>query len=173
MITFSYCAMNANGHETAGTVEALTLQAASELLKRQGLFPTHMAERAAGHRAAARATAAGPATGFFASRLKGRLLCEFTRQLATLLDAGMPLLRSLRLLQEQQADPGGRQVLGGLAEAIEGGSSFSESLARYPRSFDRLYVSMARAGEVLGALDKVLVRQAEYLEKRRRMGRKV
>lgn len=172
MNLFRYCAVNANGQETAGTVEAPTLAAATDLLKRQGLFPTHLAEKS-GRRQAVQANATGPATGFLSPRLKGKALCEFTRQLSTLLEAGMPLLRSLRLLQQQQSDPVGRQVLGGLAEAIEGGSSFSEALGRYPRSFDRLYVSMARAGEVSGALDQVLDRQAEYLEKRRRLGKKV
>jgi type IV pilus assembly protein PilC len=171
MNLFRYCAVNANGQETAGTLEAPTLAVATDLLKRQGLFPTHLTEKSS-RRQAVQTSTAGPVTGFFAPRLKGRTLCEFTRQLSTLLEAGMPLVRSLRLLQ-QQSDPVTRQVLDGLTEAIEGGSSFSEALARYPRSFDRLYVSMAKAGEASGALDQVLDRQAEYLEKRRRLGKKV
>lgn len=173
MNTFNYCAMDAVGHESQGTIEAMTEQAASEKIRRQGLFPTQLVERASGGRAPRKAVAPAAAGHLFGPRLKGKALCDFTRQLATLLDAGMPLLRALRLLEQQQTDLGGKQVISRLGEAIEGGSSFCEALGQHPRSFDRLYVSMARAGEISGALDQVLDRQAEYLEKRRRIGRKV
>jgi type IV pilus assembly protein PilC len=173
MLTFSYCAMNAAGHESSGTLEAVDQATAAEQLKRQGLFPTNLVERGAAK--SRRSERAQPVTisGFFAPRLPAKALSEFTRQLATLLEAGMPLLRSLRLLQLQYQDAGSKQVVSSLAEAIESGTSFSEALAQQPRTFDQLYVSMARAGEASGMLEQVLRRQAEYLEKRRRIGKKV
>jgi type IV pilus assembly protein PilC len=173
MQTFSYCAMNATGLEMQGTLEAVDQQTAAEQLKRQGLFPTDLRQRGTTRSRQAKPVRTQAAAGWFAPRLKGKVLCEFTRQLATLLAAGMPLLRSLRLLQLQQPDQTGKRIIGSLAEAIEAGSSFSEALKAQPRSFDHLYVSMAKAGEASGALEQVLLKQAEYLEKRRRIGKKV
>src|SRR5258708_31222793 len=89
-------------------------------------------------------------------------LTSFTRQLATLLDAGMPLLRSLRLLNEQEPNRYFKQVIADLALSIEAGGSFSEALAQYPRIFDRLYVNMIKAGELGGMLETSLKRLAEF-----------
>ena len=172
MNTFRYRAMTAEGRETEGTIQAPDQQAAGEQLKRQGLYPIQLTENAPRRRTQEAAPAVA-ARSFFGPRLKGKALADFTRQLSTLLEAGMPLLRALRLLEQQHSDPAGKRVIGDLGAAIEGGAAFSEALAQHPRSFDRLYVSMARAGEISGALDQVLDRQAEYLEKRRRIGKKV
>jgi type IV pilus assembly protein PilC len=173
MLTFSYSAMNAAGHEMQGTLEAADQQMAADQLKRQGLFPTDLSERGGAKARQAAPARTQPTGGLFAPRLKSKLLCEFTRQLATLLEAGMPLLRSLRLLQLQQQNPPEKRIIGALAEAIEAGSSFTEALRTQPRTFDHLYISMAKAGEASGALEQVLLKQAEYLEKRRRIGKKV
>ena len=102
-------------------------------------------------------------------------LCTTTRQLATLLEAGLPLVRALRTLQRQAKGqkPALFAVMGHLADAVEGGATFSEALATNPRTFNRLYVSMVRAGEASGAMEIVLVRLAEFMEKAQRIAGKV
>jgi len=97
----------------------------------------------------------------------------FTRQLATLVDAGMPLLRGLRILLKQERQPALRDALSGMGEAVESGSTFSEALGQYPRIFDRLFVSMVRAGEAGGVLEVVLTRLAEFMEKAERIKNRV
>ena len=101
----------------------------------------------------------------FSGRIKLRRVAVFTRQLATLLEAGMPLLRGLRLLQEQETHPPLKRVIGEIGFAIEGGNTLSEALAQYPRIFDRLYVNMVKAGELGGAMETALQRLAGFMEK--------
>jgi type IV pilus assembly protein PilC len=98
-------------------------------------------------------------------RVPKKVLAVFTRQLATLIQAGMPLLRGLRTLREQEESPALKKILGEVAEAIEGGSSLSEALSRHPKTFSRLYLNMVKAGELGGALDVTLRRLTEFLEK--------
>jgi type IV pilus assembly protein PilC len=107
------------------------------------------------------------------SRVKPKALAVFTRELATLLDAGMPLLRGLRILDEQERHPALKRAIRELAEAIESGETFSEGLARCPKVFDPLYVTMTRAGEAGGVLDVVLDRLATFMEKAERIKGKV
>ncbi|MES1166992.1 MAG: type II secretion system F family protein [Pseudomonadota bacterium] len=103
-------------------------------------------------------------------RVAGRReLTVFTRQLATLVKAGMPLVRALGVLSRQERKPAFKAVIDGLAEAIRGGGNLSDGLARHPRVFDRLYVNMVKAGEAGGALAVVLERLALFMEKRERI----
>jgi type IV pilus assembly protein PilC len=97
----------------------------------------------------------------------------FTRQTATLLEAGMPLLRGLRLIREQESNACLRQVIEQLGDSIEGGASISEAMSQHPRTFNRLYLQMVRAGELSGALDVVLRRLADLMEKAQRIKNKV
>jgi len=97
----------------------------------------------------------------------------FTRQLATLIDAGLPLLRGLRILLKQEKSKGLREALTGMGESVEGGSTFSEALGQYPYTFDNLYVNMVKAGEAGGVLEEVLTRLAEFQEKAERIKAKV
>jgi type IV pilus assembly protein PilC len=106
-------------------------------------------------------------------KVRTRNLMVFTRQLATLVDAGLPLLRGLRILLKQEKHPGLREAISGMGEAVEGGSTFSEALAMYPRTFDGLYVNMVKAGEAGGVLEVVLTRLADFMEKAERIKRKV
>jgi type IV pilus assembly protein PilC len=106
-------------------------------------------------------------------RVKPRALTVFTRQLATLVEAGMPLLRGLRILEEQETNVTLRHVLGRLTAAIEAGSSLSEALAEHPKVFNTLYLNMVRAGEISGALEITLKRLAEFQEKAQRIKGKV
>ena len=108
-----------------------------------------------------------------ASRVKPKILTTFTRQLATLVDAGLPLLRGLRVLERQEKNATLRNVIGDLATAIEGGSTFSEGLAQHPKIFNRLYVNMVKAGELGGVLEVVLNRLAEFMEKAEKIKGKV
>jgi type IV pilus assembly protein PilC len=97
----------------------------------------------------------------------------FTRQLATLIDSGLPLLRALTVLQKQERDVVLKKTIGNLSDAVQGGSTFSEGLAHHPRIFNDLYVNMVRAGEVGGVLEVVLTRLAEFQEKAHKIKNKV
>ncbi len=101
----------------------------------------------------------------FGGGIKPAVLAVFTRQLATLVDVGMPLLRGLRLLQEQEENRTLKRVITEVARTVEAGGTLSEALAAHPRVFSRLYVNMVKAGETGGILEVVLRRQAEFMEK--------
>ena len=105
--------------------------------------------------------------------VKPKVLTAFTRQLATLVDAGLPLLRGLRVLEKQERSGALKKILGELALAIEGGSTFSEALAQHPKVFNRLFVNMVKAGELGGVLEVVLKRLAEFSEKAQKIKGKV
>jgi len=98
---------------------------------------------------------------------------RFARQLSTLQDAGLPILRSLRILEEQQKSGTFKRVIGYVADDIEGGSTLSEAMGRYPKAFDRLLVSMVAAGETGGVLDLILARVAEFMEKAQKLKSRV
>ncbi len=183
MPTYQYSAMDAQGKERKGRIDAENENAANAKLKEQGLFPTSITEAKGGGRGGGGSKKGGKKGGKkkFASaglvigtpKLRTRTLTTFTRQLATLLDAGLPLVRALRTLERQTKDPGEKRVIGEIAESVEGGLTFSESLAAHPKSFDRLYVNMVKAGEASGAMEQVLSRLAEYMEKAARLKSKV
>ena len=105
--------------------------------------------------------------------MKGKTLMIFTRQLATLIDAGLPLLRSLTVLAKQEKDAVLRKTINALADAVQGGSTFSESMAQHPRIFNKLFVNMIKAGELGGVLELVLNRLAEFSEKAQKVKNKV
>ena len=106
-------------------------------------------------------------------KVKAKTLTIFTRQLATLIEAGLPLLRSLNTLSRQERNPVMRNTMTGLGEAVESGGTFSEALAQYPRIFDKLYINMVKAGELGGVLEIVLTRLAEFQEKSQKIKGKV
>ena len=106
-------------------------------------------------------------------RVKSKVLTSFTRQLATLVDAGLPLLRGLRVLEKQERNPTLKGIISELALGIEGGSTFSEALAQHPKVFNRLYVNMVKAGELGGVLEVVLNRLSEFMEKAQKIKGKV
>ncbi len=182
MAKFHYIALDGRGKEQKGRVEAENEQDASSKLKQMGLFPTSISQ-ARGQRGGKPGRAAPGAAGrkvgggkrsFGGGSIRKKKLTTFTRQLATLLDAGLPLVRALRTLERQaKGDPGVRKVVGNLASTVEAGSTFSEALSGHPRSFSKLYVSMVRAGEASGALETVLNRLAEFMEKAQRVAGKV
>ncbi len=152
-------------------------------LKEMGFFPTSVtASRAANHARGVSNSRGGSRSGLFrttfaipgwSGRVKSRAVLTFTRQMATLLEAGMPLTRGLKLIQEQDCDTALRRVIEEIVSAIEGGSSLSEALALHPKAFNRLFVQMVKAGELSGALDVVLARLATFMEKAHRLKSRV
>ncbi len=184
MPKFRYVAMDASGRQTQGVLDAENQSQAISIVRGKGLFPTQIGPLSAKAGGAAAPAARVPTAAkslsrevklprLFRPRVKAKDLTVFTRQLATLQDAGLPLLRGLRILLKQTRHPALREALTGMGEAVEGGSTFSEALAMYPHIFDRLFVSMVKAGEAGGVLEVVLLRLAEFAEKAERIKNRV
>ncbi|MBG87251.1 MAG: pilus assembly protein PilC [Verrucomicrobiales bacterium] len=193
MPTYSYVAMDNKGKETKGTVDAANQNEALTRLKEMNYFPTKVVEvekkekKGKGKEKGAKgkgkgkggAKKGGGAGGFqikipfLSGKVKPKVLTTFTRQLATLVDAGLPLLRGLRVLEKQERNPTLKDILGQLAVAIEGGSTFSEALAAHPKTFNKLFVNMVKAGELGGVLEVTLTRLAEFAEKAEKIKGKV
>lgn len=179
MAQYQYTAMDTGGKEKKGRIDAPSENAAASALKKQGLFPTSI--KAAGGAAPKRAAGGAKKKGgglsmnmtIGAVKIKRKDLTVMTRQLAILLDAGLPLIRSLRTLERQSKDQGLKIILGQTAEAVEGGATFSEALAEHPKSFDKLFLNMVRAGEAAGAMETILNRLAMFMEKAARIAGKV
>jgi type IV pilus assembly protein PilC len=176
MARFKYVAMDSGGSETQGVLDAENESQAVSILRANGLFPTRVNEIQTG--AARRGAPVKSGKGlkkdiklpkFLAGRVKAKQLMVFTRQLATLVDAGLPLLRGLRILLKQEKNQALRDAVNSMGESVEGGSTFSEALAQHPKIFDDLFVNMVRAGEAGGVLDVVLSRLAEFMEKAERI----
>jgi type IV pilus assembly protein PilC len=176
MPLFSYTAVDAQGKTHQGTVEANNAADAAAAVKKQGRFPTNIAETTA---AAGKPKGKGLSLSFSlgggagTGKVPAKVLTVFTRQLSTLISAGLPLLRSLRTLSKQEKNVNLRKIMGSLAESVEGGTTFSEALAQHPKAFNKLYVNMVKAGELGGVLEIVLTRLAEFAEKSQRIRGKV
>jgi type IV pilus assembly protein PilC len=187
MPKFNYVAMDSRGKETKGTLEVANQNEAIGRLKEMGFFPTKVVEatdkgkEADGKGGKAAKGAKGPkGRGSLSIRIPGiggkvktKVLTTFTRQLATLVDAGLPLLRGLRVLEKQEKNVILKGVIGELSKSIEGGSTFSEALAQHPKVFNRLFVNMVKAGELGGVLEVVLARLSEFMEKAEKIKGKV
>lgn len=200
MATYQYIAKDSAGVETRGLVEAGDRSAAIAAVRAQGLMPTAIGEvknaAPAAKTSAAKApktakkgakSAAKPAKGkgvldknieiklpnWMRGRIKTKVLTQFTRQLATLVNAGLPLMRGIEVLKRQQKDPQMVEALNGIGETISSGGTFSEALTAYPKVFDNLYVNMVKAGEAGGVLEVVLARLAEFAEKSDKIKNKV
>ena len=195
MATFQYIAKDAAGNETRGQVEAGDRNSAIAAVRAQGLFPTALGEvkgtSAAAPAAAKKKAAKGapaPAAkkkgglnadiniklpSWMRGKIKTKVLTQFTRQLATLVNAGLPLMRGIEVLKRQMKDAQMREALDGISENIQSGGTFSEALNAYPKIFDNLYVNMVKAGEAGGVLEVVLGRLAEFAEKSEKIKNKV
>ena len=178
MPIFQYTAMDASGKEQKGQHEAASEEAVASFLKEQGMFPTSIkpltkAAKAKKEKAKGPAAAKGLNINLGPVVMKGKDLTVFTRQLAILLDAGLPLIRSLKTLERQAKNPSVKTILGKVAYSVEGGSTFSEALAQHPKSFDKLYLNMIRAGEAAGKLELILTRLAGFREKAAKIAGKV
>ena len=194
MPKFDYVALDSAGKEKRGTVEASNENEVIGMLREKGVFPTSIApegKAAKPKKARGGAKAKTPKRGGartqkkkssldmeihlpkFMQRVKAKHLATFTRQLATLVDAGLPLVRGLKVLERQEKSPVLKDSLAEMSDTIQSGSTFAESLAAHPRIFNKLFVNMVKAGEVGGVLDKVLVRLAEFMEKAEKIKGKI
>ena len=182
MPSFAYTALDARGQEVRDTMEAASEQEAIQALRQSGYYPTSVMP--AGKAKAAKAPKAAKAAGAkkeinisipFLERktVKPKTLMIFTRQLATLIDSGLPLLRGLTVLAKQEPDPVMRKTVSKLGDTVTGGSTFSDALSQHPRIFNKLYVNMVKAGELGGVMELVLVRLADFQEKAQKLKNKV
>ncbi len=179
MGTFTYEALNASGKSQKGTIDAGDHQEAVARIKSQGLYPTEVREQKVkksgeGKDGVIGASAKKKKKGSFAiGGVNAKQLTAFTRQLSTLQDAGLPLLRSLQILEEQSKPGPLKNSLLSVCEEVEGGSSLSEAMNKNPKAFNLLYVKMVNAGEIGGVLDIILQRLADFMEKSQRLKRRI
>lgn len=176
MPTYAYEAMNASGQEVREEIDATSSEEAIAKIRGKGYFPTKVREKAAKKKVAKKAdTATGPTKKmpFSIGGVPRKQLVGFTRQLSTLQDAGLPILRSLQILEQQQKPGLLKAIIGGVADEVEGGGTLSDAMSKYPKAFDKLYVNMIAAGEAGGVLDLILARLADFMEKAARLKKKV
>lgn len=182
MPVYQYQAMNAAGEELKEQVEAANADEAVAKIRAKGLFLLKIRETSKGSKKKSKG-AAGDAQQAAAPKKKSggaqfggvsvKQVTQFTRQLSTLQDAGLPILRSLRILEQQQKPGLLKTIIRTVGEDVEGGTTLSEAMARHPKAFDRLYVNMVQAGEAGGVLDVILQRLAEFMEKAQALKRRV
>jgi len=171
MPVFQYQAMDARGQEVRSEIEAVSQEEAISKIRALGHFPTQL--RLKGKRASAPKAARRKGRTFTFGRVSNKQLTQFTRQMSTLQDAGLPILRSLRIL-EGQTKPGVlKNALQDIIEDVEAGSTLSEAMEKHPKAFDRLYVHTVRAGEAGGVLDQILSKLADFKEKAMALRRRV
>lgn len=179
MPIFAYEAMNSSGQEVRDEIEAASSEDAIAKIRGKGYFPTKVKEKAGKKAVKKKQEEASPTGGkkrkmpFAIGGVPGKTLVSFTRQLSTLQDAGLPILRSLQILEQQQKPGLMKAIIGGVADEVEGGGTLSDAMAQYPKAFDKLYVNMINAGEAGGVLDIILNRLADFMEKAAKLKKKV
>ena len=166
MAAFAYSAINAQGLELDGVISAADLSTAREQLRTKGLLPQRLEEVAEGR------DSGGPSGGFLKA-VKPRALQIFSRQFATMIEAGLSVVSALTILEEQTVDRVLAQVVTEVRQDVEGGLLLSEAMAKHPKVFSRLYIAMVEAGEAAGVLDQVLDRVAFQIEKDTKIKRRV
>lgn len=200
MPTFTVEAMDAKGKRIRTDVDAASANEAIGKLKAKGYKPMNVKEKGGAAAPAAPAATATPPPGappaakppapapvsagptggrapkkglFGSGRVKHKQLTQYTQQLSVLMDAGLPIVRSLKILGNQQKPGTLKNILVEVAEDVETGSSFSEALGKHPKTFDKLYVNMVKAGEAGGVLDVILQRLAAFMERMEALKRKI
>src|SRR5712691_6097854 len=178
MPTFKFEAMDTTGGEVKDSVDALSEEEAQQKIKQMGYFVTKITEVQTG-----KSKGKGKKGKQEGKRKKGqvftiggvssKMLCTFTRQFSTLQDAGLPVLRSLKILERQMKPGVLKNSLIDVVDDVESGSTLSEAFAKHPKCFDRLYVNMVKAGEAGGALEIILKRLADFKEKAQSLKRKI
>src|SRR3954451_19047283 len=168
MPTYQYEAMDHTGREVKDTINASTQEEAQQLIRQKGFFVTKISERSekkAKGKAGAKKGGRKKKKSFTIGKISTKQLCTFTRQLSTLQDAGLPILRSLKILEGQCKPSGLKNAPGKVVKEIERGQTLSEAFAKHPKAFDKLYCNMIKAGEAGGALEAILQRLADFKEK--------
>ena len=164
MPEFTYEALDKQGRQVKGVIEATSEEGIIEKLRDMGYYPLKVTPHKS--KASDMDILALPGLRLLFHRITGKHIMTFSRQLATLIDAGLPIMRSLHILREQVESVIFKEKITAIAKDIESGSALSDALAKHPKIFDKLYVNMVRAGEVGGVLEAVLNRVAIFLEKR-------
>lgn len=170
MPVYQFEAMDAAGQEIRDEIDAANEEEAQTTIRQMGYFVTKISVK---KQAATAAGQAGGKRGFAIGKVKTKQICAFTRQLSILQDAGLPILRSLKILENNQKSGKLKFALMDVCEEIEGGATLSEAMAKSPKVFSRLYVNMIKAGEAGGALETILQRLADFLERAESLKRKV
>src|SRR5277367_6813028 len=179
MAVFTYTAMSTSGQEVKDEIEATTSEEAIAKIRAKKLFPTKVKEKAA--KKGVKKKKVGEAESLSPKRkmpisiggVPRKQLVAFTRQLSTLQDAGLPILRSLQILESQQRPGLLKAIIGGVGDEVEGGGTLSDAMSKYPKAFDKLYTNMVNAGEAGGVLDLILARLADFMEKAAKLKKKV
>ncbi len=175
MPTYLYSAIDATGAKKTGKIDASSPDEANAKLSQMGLMVANMAPEGGG-KAAKGGGGAKKAAGKglnFGKVISQENLAIFTRQVATLLQAGLPLLRSLEVMIRQEKNPRFKAVITSLADNVRSGNNFSDGLQQHPKVFDRLFINMVKAGEAGGVLDVVLSRLARFMEKSVKTNKKI
>jgi type IV pilus assembly protein PilC len=166
--------MDHMGREVKDSIDASTQEEAQQLIRQKGFFVTKIAEKTKKTRkAAAKKSGRRKKKSFTIGKISTKALCTFTRQLSTLQDAGLPILRSLKILEGQSRPGVLKNALQDVIEDIESGQTLSEAFSKHPKAFDRLYCNMIKAGEAGGALEAILQRLADFKEKAQSLKRKI
>jgi len=185
MPTFQYEALNESGKPQTGTVTAANSEDAIARIRGQGLFPTSVREQKVKKDRAAGGGGGGGGGGkkgadqpwynksISIGGVSTKMLTVFTRQFSTLQDAGLPILRSLAILEQQQKPGLLKETLQGVHEDVSSGMTLSDAMSKHPKCFDRLYAKMIAAGEIGGVLDLILARLADFMEKAAKLKAKI
>jgi type IV pilus assembly protein PilC len=176
MPTYAFEAMNSSGQAVKDEIDAASSEEAIAKIRGKGYFPTKVREKAAKKNVKKKDVGPVEVRKKMPISIGGvprKQLVGFTRQLSTLQDAGLPILRSLQILEQQQKPGLLKAIIGGVADEVEGGGTLSDAMAKYPKAFDKLYVNMINAGEAGGVLDLILARLADFMEKAAKLKKKV
>src|SRR3954467_10526320 len=177
MPTYVYQAMNSSGQEVKDEIDATNQDEAIAKIRNKGQFATKSKEKAAKKKVMKKDAPSSAASKrkmpISFGGVPRKQLVSFTRQLSTLQDAGLPILRSLQILETQQKPGLLKAIIGGVADEVEGGGTLSDAMSKYPKAFDKLYVNMITAGEAGGVLALILARLAAFMEKAAKLKKKV
>lgn len=174
MPTFKYEAMDTSGGEVKDSIDATNEEEAQQKIRQMGYFVTKITEVATkGKGKGKKAGKRKKGQTFTIGGVSSKVLCTFTRQFSTLQDAGLPVLRSLRILEGQMKPGALKNALIDVVDDVESGSTLSEAFGKHPKCFDRLYVNMVKAGEAGGALEIILKRLADFKEKAQSLQRRI
>jgi type IV pilus assembly protein PilC len=174
MPTFKFEAMDTTGGEVKDSVEAASEEEAQQKIRQMGYFVTRLTEVAAKKKEKKKGQKKRKKGKVFTlGGVNNKLLVTFTRQFSTLQDAGLPVLRSLKILEGQMKPGVLKNALIDVVDDVESGSTLSEAFAKHPKCFDKLYVNMVKAGEAGGALEVILKRLAEFKEKAQSLARRI
>jgi type IV pilus assembly protein PilC len=174
MPTYKYEAMDTSGQEVKDSIDAASAEGAQRKIKQMGYFVTRLTEVSRGKKGKKRSRGRRKkGKTFTMGGVSTKALCAFTRQFSTLQDAGLPVLRSLKILESQMKPGVLKNALIDVVDDVESGIPLSEALSKHPKCFDRLYVNMVKAGEAGGMLEVILKRLADFKEKSQSLKRRI